>query len=234
MRRWIFLILCYAASSYSYGQSSTAFVWEASTAVNYKLGKDWSFNTSIANRTVWLDNDLIGESGLQGRLAFAEINQFATYKIHPRLKASAGYKYRWLEPTGEGRFFEHRITQQLAMIHRTRVVRLSSRLRSEQRFRSETFAQRLRYRFSVDFPLAGEALDPKEFYFLASNEVTYEIQENRHNSWGNRVSSGLGYLFGDITKLQLSFTYRSDNFTRQTLNRLFVETALFINVHSRP
>jgi hypothetical protein len=233
MKVWIALILNLTASTVLYSQSSTIFVWEASTAVNYSLGKDWSFNTSAAKRSLWLDNDLVGESEIEGRLAFVEVNQFATYQINPKLKTSLGYKYRWLDPTEGGRFFEHRITQQLAMIHRTRVIRLTSRLRSEQRFRNETFAQRLRYRFSIDFPLSGESLNAREFYLLASNEVTYEIQNARPNQWGNRLTSGLGYLFGPVIKIQLSFTYRSGNFTQQTLNRLFVETALFINVQSK-
>ncbi len=232
MRCSIILILSCFISYSAYAQSTTALVWEASTSVNYKLSKDWSFNSSLAHRTVWLDNKQFGESGLDVRLAFAELNQFATYIIHPKLKASVGYKYRWLEPTEDERLFEHRITQQIAMIHRTQIIRLSSRFRSEQRIFTRSFAQRLRYRFSIDFPLSGESLDRNEFYFLASNEVTYEIRKNHSNPWGNRITSGLGYLFGDVTKLQLSFTYRTDNFTRQSQNRLFVETGLFFNVRS--
>lgn len=233
MKSWAYTIFFCLLTMSAYGQGSTAFVWEASTSVNYKLGRDWSFNTAIGKRSVWLNQGMIGESGLSGNLAFGEINQFATYKFSPMAKASVGYKFRWLDPSEGFQLFEHRVTQQIAILHRTEVIRLASRIRSEQRFINQNYIQRWRFRFSIDFPLSGETLDAKEFYFLASNEILYEMTTIYRNRWGNRLTSGLGYLFGDVTKVQMSFTFRSDNFTRDNQNRLFIETAAFINIRSK-
>lgn len=215
-------------------QIADVYVWEATTAVNYMLNNDWSMNTSIATRTSWPGGSRQGEEGAGGSLTFAEINHFVTYRINPVFKVSLGYKHRRLAPIEATGLYEHRTTQQVAILHTTRVIRLASRLRSEQRFDNQSFRQRLRYRLSVDFPLSGESLDHREFYLMASDEVTYEIRIDSPNPWGNRLSTGIGYLFGEITKLQLGLTYRSENFTRQTVSRLFLESALFINLKSKP
>ncbi len=213
------------------GQSEeTVFVWEASTAVNYKLGKSWSFNTSLATRTIWLNEQTTQGDDFRGELNFGEINQFATYRINPRLKASIGYKYRIVEPTEGRNQHEHRVTQQVAWLHRPEGVRMASRGRLEQRIRNGRLTHRFRYRFSVDFPLSGQTLDAGEFYMLASNEILYESTRFNRNAWGNRFSAGVGYLFGLVTKLQFTAAYRSDNINLWTLNRLFVETSLFINL----
>ena len=231
MRRLLFLLTLWSAANVVSGQSEeTVFVWEASTAVNYKLGKSWSFNTSLATRTILLHAQTLRGDDFRGELNFGEVNQFATYRINPRLKASIGYKYRIVEPTAERNQYEHRVTQQVAWLHRPEGVRMASRGRVEQRIRNGRLAHRFRYRFSVDFPLSGQALDAREFYMLASNEILYESTRGNHNTWGNRFSTGVGYLFGPATKLQFTAIYRSDDINLWTLNRLFVETSLFINL----
>ncbi|MEM8893532.1 MAG: DUF2490 domain-containing protein [Bacteroidota bacterium] len=226
----LMLFICCLSPDLRAQQEETVFVWEAVTSLNYPLDKGWSMNTSLATRTTWLNVTTPANENFEGRLSFAEFNQFATYKVNPFVKLSFGYKYRQIDPAEQSNRHEHRLTQQIAFLHQSEVVRTATRIRSEQRFINGIFSQRFRYRLSMDFPLAGQSLDAKEFYLVASEELLYEFSRQRDNIFGNRISLGLGYLFSQSAKLQVTAMYRTDVSNFQAINRLFIETALFVNL----
>ena len=129
-------------------EAETAFVWEGGVALNYEIKNSWSANSSLGKRSSWLTES----KNLTSDLAFFEFDQFIAKKVDPSLKVSLSYKYRWVDPAENFREYEHRTTQQMALSHMDRKLRLVSRLRTEQRFRNNSFAHRYRYRFSIDFP----------------------------------------------------------------------------------
>lgn len=233
MRFLVTLIICLWSVQGVLAQiqtTKTRFVWEGGAALNYKVTDNWSFNTSIGKRSVWSTVETNGDESFNGELTFLEINHFATYRLNPAVKASAGYKYRWRDPSEGFGEYEHRFTQQLAYTHFNEIVRLVSRLRLEQRIRNESFAHRYRYRISADFPLSGETLNAREFYFVGSNEILFEAVDVDEDTWENRISGSLGYLFNLDLKVELSLTYRLENITRSTEDFLFINTGVFINL----
>ena len=233
MRFFITFVICLWITQGAFTQTRTTktrFVWEAGSALNYKVGNNWSFNTSIVKRSVWLTVKTNGNEEFTGELSFLEINHFATYRINPAIKVSAGYKYRWRDPSEGFREYEHRFTQQIAYTHFREIVRLVSRLRLEQRIRSESFAQRYRYRLSADLPLSGETLDAREFYLVGSTEMLFEAVDVDEDTWETRISGSIGYQFNPDLKAELNLTYRLENITRSIEDFLFINTGVFFNL----
>lgn len=234
MRFFTTLIFCMWVAQKAMAQVQTVktrFVWEGGAALNYKVTDNWSFNTSIGKRSVWSTVETNADEDFSGELTFLEINHFATYRFNPSLKASAGYKYRWRDPTEGFGEYEHRFTQQVAYTHFKEIVRLVSRLRLEQRIRNESFAMRYRYRLSADLPLSGQTLDAREFYLVGSNEILFEAVDVEEDTWESRTSASIGYLFDPNFKLEISFTYRLENFTGSIEDFLFINTGVFINLN---
>lgn len=233
MRFSITLILCLWITQEALTQirtTKTRFVWEGGAALNYKVGENWSFNTSIGKRSVWLTVETNGNEEFTGELAFLEVNHFATYRINPDVKVSAGYKYRWRDPSEGLGEYEHRFTQQIAYTHFRKIVRLVSRLRLEQRIGNESFAHRYRYRLSADLPLSGETLDAREFYLVGSTEMLFEAVDVDEDTWETRISSSIGYQFNPDLKAELNLTYRLENITRSIDDFIFITTGVFINL----
>lgn len=209
-------------------QDDDLFFWEAETALDYDVADDWSFNTSIGKRTRWYEEFETGETAVQ--LAFVEINQFATYQLNPDVKLSAGYKYRWREPNDEKGLYEHRLTQQISYRHSSGALRLSSRVRLEQRIRTFDFAQRYRYRLAADFPLSGESIDVNEFYLAFTNEVLVELVKNEMNVWDNRVSGTIGYLLNKNLKIQATVTHRWEDIGQSNEEFIFIATGAYFSL----
>lgn len=197
-------------------------VMENNLAINYALNS-WKFNTSFGHRAI---REKVGESS-NNKLAFMEFNQFVTRKINPDLTISIGYKYRDINNDSEE--IEHRLTQQVALIHYNNHIRLVSRLRLEQRFRDQ-FIHRYRYRFSMDMPLSGLKLDSKECYLVASNEIVVQ-RSSSSNRVDNRFSAGVGYVFSALAKLQLDFTHRVESINKKAEQIPFLTTSLIFNIN---
>ncbi|MEQ8549746.1 MAG: DUF2490 domain-containing protein [Cyclobacteriaceae bacterium] len=226
MRLFILTILTFLLLKVC-AQERRRMVWEGGVAVDYTIIKNISFNTSLAQRTSFLED---GE-GQFTELSFLEFNQFVTKKVHPLLKLSLGYKFRTVEPVEDFDFFEHRITEQAAWTHFERRFRLVSRLRLEQRIRSSTFAHRYRYRLSTDFPLSGDKIDAQEFFLVLSSELLLEIVEKEPNTLENRLSGSLGYAISEKVKADLNFTCRIEDINLDAEVILFITTGLNIKLN---
>lgn len=139
-----------------------------------------------------------------------------SYDLTPDLNLAAGIQYRISAPEAPPRGAEWRPWQQLTLINRARKFRLRHRFRLEERFvdapgnpTSFDLRFRLRYRFSADFPLQGERLDPGEFYLNLSNELlTTASFDNGFFLWQNRSYAGLGYQFSPRQRLEAAPEWR--------------------------
>lgn len=218
MRSILTVIFTIRLVSLSFSQDGA---WESNAAFNYNLGS-WKMNTSVGHRTI--TREVEGSRSTQ--MTFAEINQFVTRKVSPKISLSVGYKYRDLNGSS---IAENRLTQQVAYTHQNNSVRLLSRLRAEQRFR-DTFAHRYRYRFSVDFPLNGEKLDTREFYLVSSNEVLFESTQGE-NTLDNRLSIGTGYVISNACKVQVDFTQRFEDLNSSLSQISFITTSLILRTN---
>jgi len=207
-------------------ESRNLFFWEAGTSFDYTVIKNIGFNTSLTKRSGWnkVNDDLVVN------ISFFELSHFTTYKLGPSSKVSLGYNYRWREPfENDVSLYEHRLTQQFGITHNDKTaIRLASRFRTEQRFKTNEFEHRYRYRIGVDFPLSGRSLNIKEFYLAFTNETLLEVVAS--SSWENRLAGIIGYFFSKQLKLQASITYRLENIGPDTETVTFISTGAFFNL----
>ncbi len=207
-------------------QGKRLVVWEAGTFVTYQPLRSWNFNTSIVQRTSHLE----AENDKYWQLSYLELNQFFNRKINPKFNAALGYKYRSNYPVDELNIYEHRFTEQLSCTHFERKWRLVSRLRLEQRFFQDDFAQRLRCRTSLDIPLSGEKLDPGEFYLVISNELLLQVEKGTNEEWSDRIGGSLGFVFSESLRLETNFIHRFEGLTTNYSDVPFVHTNVLIRL----
>lgn len=227
MRGSFIIIFFFVITASTVAQESRRLVWEGGVAIDYELIKGFRFNSSLMQRTAFLENN----EGNFTELSFLEINHFITRKLNPIMNVSLGYKYRNNEPVDQLDVFEHRFTEQLAYTHLDRRLRLVSRVRLEQRIRSTNYANRYRYRLSFDAPLRGEKIDPGEFFIVGSSELLYEDLKGGSNTWENRLSGSLGYVISENIKADFTLTLRLEDINIKTEEVLFLNTGIIIRLN---
>lgn len=154
-----------------------------------------------------------------------------TYRLLSGASLSLGYAFRVREPFDPASNIENRLTWQYVAASRIEKYRLGHRLRAEQRFRNTGLIHRWRYRFSLDFPLDGERLDPGEPYAKASEELLWSIQSGAAPEVENRMGGGLGWYFGTRSKIELLAEYRlSDLNLADPAHRMVVFGVYYFNL----
>ncbi len=204
--------------------------WELSVPISYTLNERWKFNTTISNRN-GLYEEAEEDNAVNFFVNFVEVTQYATYRAGNQLSLTLGYRYRDREPFEGVSLYEHRLIQQLGYVHLRSPTRLASRLQTEQRWQTEIFSHRVRYRLSVDRPFSGEKLDVGEYYFIFSDELVSEFPDEGNNTLENRIAAGAGRLWSRNLRLQLDLQLRSDDLFGNTEHIFFVMTGFYIRLN---
>lgn len=202
--------------------------WEIALPVSYSVSERWKMNTTVASRTGFYEQ-IQEDNRLELFINFIEISQYATYRAGHNISLTGGYRYRSVNPTEGTGEREHRLMQQIGIIHVRAPTRIASRLRIEQRFRTDDFAHRIRYRLSADRPLQGEKLDVGEFYGIVSNEMVGEFGRQVDTTLENRISVGFGNKWGQSSKIQIEAQLRSDGIFDRPINTFFLMTGFYFN-----
>lgn len=138
---------------------------------------------------------------------------FLTYRFMPHIRMGGGFVYRWTTPNVDGSYYEFRTTQEIGSISYAAIRRVIHRLRAEQRFRSTSYLNRMRYRIKYNLPLEGAILKPGDHYLIFSNEFISVFNKDDTNA-ENRLATGVGWFFNRFRKFELTLEYR----TRDILN----------------
>ncbi|MBE0662440.1 MAG: DUF2490 domain-containing protein [Bacteroidales bacterium] len=195
-------------------------------AINFKLNEDYFLNTKIEAFHYFVERDVNDSPIWVSNFDGTDFQLFLTKRLNPYNRVSLGYQYGF-EPNDPG---SHRIIQQFSTISRPRNLTIGHRLRSDQTFyQEESFKLRLRYRFSLEVPLQGQALDPGEFFLLASEEVLFDYQDSTVG-FENRLVFNIGYMIKPSQKLQFGFDLRSENGQLFTNNTLLVKLGWIVNL----
>tara|TARA_R110002072_G_scaffold278504_4_gene440332 strand:- start:529 stop:1227 length:699 start_codon:yes stop_codon:yes gene_type:complete len=185
-----------------------SFRWEKGISGTRKFDSKWALNLQILERTRF--NEYNSEN-LSTRSDRMEIRGFLTYSLFNQRKMSLGYMYRSLDPFDSERGFEHRITQQFAFISKLKALRITNRIRLEERIFENEFELRLRYQFSNDFPIQGESLDVGELYLVLGNELVLSLNKTGEEL-ENRFITGIGKLMKNSQKIQIALVSRNSDF----------------------
>jgi len=141
----------------------------------------------------------------------------ASYKLNSKWQIGGGigryvsyndaFNFRYLKSS------ESRIWQQLSFSESYRKLKIDHRLRSEQRFFTNEYENRFRYRLQINHPLKKFTGD-KLLYATAYDEVFF-TNEPPH-FLRNRFHAGLGFQLSKSFELQLGLLNQSnfgDNFS---------------------
>jgi hypothetical protein len=224
MRKFILLILFSTAPLFVFAQSETEWIWNPEVSYSWKASDRLAYNTKLS----MFNNG--GEFGNRSWLSFLEPQFVVSYSLSTRMKIGGGYYYRWSEPLLDNYRYEHRFLQQIGYISYIGDRRVAHRLRLEQRIRSSSYQNRLRYRLSYDFPLQGERLNPGENYLILKNEMMTAFNADEADA-ENRVSIGLGWFVSNRYKFELNLQYRTqDIFSGDGISHLFLAgTSFYFN-----
>ncbi|MFD2532413.1 DUF2490 domain-containing protein [Gracilimonas halophila] len=210
--------------------SSTALAQEADLIWSHDLSYSWKQSDRLGfTAKVSMFNSL---RDLDNRSAVRYIEPKLTfsYSTTPSIKIGGGYYYRNVTPFLPGNQYEHRFLEQIGFVSYIGDKRIAHRLRAEQRVRSSSYQNRIRYRLSYDFPLEGQKLDAGEKYFIIKNEMMSAFNKDEADA-ENRADIGLGWYFNDKQKFELGLQYRTqDIFSDGGINHLFlIRTSYYIN-----
>lgn len=150
------------------------------------------------------------------------------YRLSPILRIGGGFVYRWSTPNMNGPYYEFRTSQEAGSVSYAANHRIAHRLRAEQRFRSTSYLNRIRYRIKYNVPLQGEILNPGDRYLIFSNELMSVFNKNDSDA-ENRFATGLGWFNNQHQKFELTLEYRTrDILHRNGVVHLFMmKTSLF-------
>lgn len=199
--------------------------WQPQISLNYKVSPDYSHNFSLTQR-----NYMFRDQDVEFSVRQLDIAHFSRLKIKDNQSIGLGVQYRfrtWFEP---GRSNELRLTQQYNRTHGPGTLRFGHRLRVEQRIFTARTVHRMRYRFALDFPLAGEKLDVGEPYFVGTLESLLSVTRGNHPQYDQRLTINIGWLLGKRSKLQTGLEYRLEDFTQETENVIFLLSSLILTL----
>lgn len=224
MKKVVFLLLFTFGMASVLVAQSAEYIWSPEISYSWKTNDRWAFNTkvSVFNSVNEYDNEQF--------LEFIEPQFSFAYSHSPRVKLGMGYYFRNSTPLLEGYQYEHRLLQQIGFITFIGDRRISHRVRLEQRIRSSSYQNRIRYRLSYDFPLEGEQLDEGERYLILKNELMSAFN-SREADAENRAALGLGWFINRKQKLEIGIEYRTlDIFNDSGISHLFLlSTAFYLN-----
>jgi hypothetical protein len=195
-------------------------------AINVKLSDNYFLNTKTEAFHYFFERDLNNSPIRVSNFDGTDFQFFLTKRLNPFNRISLGYQYGF-DP---GDPCSHRLIQQISHIDRPGNLTIGHRFRSDQTFyKEESFKFRFRYRFSLEVPLQGQALDPGEFFLLASKEVLFDYQDSIFG-FENRLVFNTGYMINPLQKLQFGFDLRSGSVQLFKNNTLLVKLSWNINL----
>ncbi|MEX0844038.1 MAG: DUF2490 domain-containing protein [Balneolaceae bacterium] len=203
---------------------TTDWIWEPAFSYSWKQNDRLGYTAKITmfNSLQDLDNE--------SAIRYIEPKFTFAYSTSPRVKLGGGYYYRYASPLISGYQYEHRFLEQIGFVTFIGDKRIAHRFRAEQRVRSSSYQNRLRYRLSYDFPLEGEKLDAGEKYLILKNEMMTAFNKDAADA-ENRASVGLGWFVNQKQKFELGIQYRTqDIFSEGGISHLMlISTGFYLN-----
>lgn len=199
---WL-LSLC--MSVFSFAQDRYQLGVMPSANMKFSLGDGQELNAKLESRQFLLDGPEGVAAGNGFRYERSDLELVYNRSLSPLRSIGAGYLFRVEEGSG----IVHRFIQQYAIIQRLRAVRIAHRIRTDETFSREDVRFRFRYRISVEKPLNGLVIDPREFYLKFNNEYLPTLAAGDFDM-EIRALATIGYNFSDDMKLETGLDYRAE------------------------
>ncbi|SMD41706.1 Protein of unknown function [Aquiflexum balticum DSM 16537] len=184
--------------------------------LNKKLKNDWSLNSRIESRQLFLSGGSNEDRISQYEYVLTDISMIAAKKVGLDSRIAGGYLMR----IEDGEII-HRFSQQYTIVKRKFGFRLAHRFLTDQTISPvEKTEFRLRYRVTAEIPLNGKSVDPKEFYLRLNNEYVNSLQDFNYDL-EIRLVPLLGYAINTKNKVEIGLDYRIDSFLANNPSQSF-------------
>ena len=212
-----FLFLLFPFTSFS--QIIDDVIVEPTLNVSWHNNARWSFNSAISERNSTQDSF---------EALHIQASQFASYEVGFYSQIGVGIMYR--ELFDDSRPEEVRFSEQYVYTRKYNALKITHRVRWDQRLRGERTTHRWRYRLSSSLPLNGLAADASELYLTASIETLFIAERDNRPAYDQRFSLGIGRKISNNLKLQLVTEYRFEDFTAGTDRLLFLYLGVYYSI----
>ncbi|MBE0638039.1 MAG: DUF2490 domain-containing protein [Bacteroidales bacterium] len=183
--------------------------------VSAKISGDLKLTGNIESRNLLYDNPGNGEGKFDYKIQVVDAAVYLSLKTHLNHSLTGGYLYR----SREDQIF-HRFIQQYSIVNNLDAFRLGHRFASDQTLDPDgNWEIRARYRITAEKPLSGDNVDPKEFYFKASNEYLGEF-ENNETGLEIRLVALIGYEVDKQNKVEIGPDFRMSDITYNGINQV--------------
>jgi hypothetical protein len=168
--------------------------------VSARLSDQVGLVSSVESRQLLYDDPEVDY-----RYVLTDAATFFSFRTQPDQKFNLGYTLRF-----RNKQLFHRFSQQYNFVDYRDSYRVGHRLALDQTFaKNEPAVYRARYRVTLEKPLSGDKVDPREFYLKAGVEFLGAYEER---DWGleGRLVPLLGYEINDNDKVEAGLDYRLD------------------------
>lgn len=126
---------------------------------------------------------------------------------------------------------EFRTWLQLNMSQYEKRLKFEHRYRAEQRWTSDGFRNRFRYRFSSVYPLNSKKIEPGTFYLNISDEIFFTNRAPYFER--NRFFVGAGHEFSNLFSLQLGYMSQFDYRINDETGRNFLQLSFLFELEAK-
>ena len=205
MRKGILILLLCFVAGLAYSQRSLRAGALPGVNMSLPINSHWKMQFNAEHRAIllpeWRHSAAEPEWGYEAERLDLTIFASRQYRIDQSF--AGGYMLRFIDQD-----LVHRLRQQWTRVFRERAFRWAYRMAADQTFFSDAAAiYRWRHRLTIEIPLSGQEVDPREFYVKANNEYLF-IFSDRSPQWESRWIPLLGYTFSDRNKIETGLDYR--------------------------
>lgn len=148
----------------------------------------------------------VGQDDSKFEYSLTDLTGIVEYRLRGGTRLAVGYLFRSVKED-----IVHRAIQQVSWTRTMSKYRIGHRLRTDQTFAPDGgVSYRLRYRLSVQVPLDGLELDPRELYLKLATEKLHQWSSGDFST-ELRVIPALGYYGNDESKIELGADARYDS-----------------------
>ena len=194
--------------------------------IKYNYNEKWSFFGEGQLRSLKLYNNF----------HYYEYKGGVNFKAHKNLKLTIGAGS--YQTFNEGGNFvlpknndEFRLWPQAVLFQSIGKLKIEQRYRSEFRFTSNGYRNRLRYRLGFSYPFGKERDNYNPFQINASNEIFFTNTEPYYER--NRMLVTLNYKPSKATTLQIGYLHQFDYKINDETGRDFLQLGYFIEIYKK-
>ena len=190
-------IIVLLLSNFAFSQNKDLGSWHVVNA-QLSLSNKWEAFAELQTRSNKFFDDFF----------YYEIKGGASYSINSNFSVLVGVG-RYATYAGDGNFVkpfdneEFRVWQQLTMNQYLDRLKIEHRYRAEQKWVTDGYRNRFRYRLNMMLPLNASKLLPGTFYLNAYDEIFLNNKATHFER--NRFFAGAGYILTPVTTVQAGY-----------------------------